>query len=540
MKSAIRAPITLFVYNRPTHTRQTVEALQKNELAKDSDLIIFSDAAKKPEAAEAVREVREYIRQIDGFKSIKIIERDQNWGLANSIIDGVTSVVNEFGRIIVLEDDLVVTPYFLDFMNRALDKYQDEQQVIQVSGYMFPVKLKIKEDALFLPLTTSWGWATWQRAWQLFDPDAKGYAQVKEDLALRKHFNLDGSYDFFSMLEAQLAGQVDSWAIRWYLSTFSFEGLTLYPCQSLIINKGFDGSGTHGGNGKTFNSEEMENKFNPKSNPLVVKVSSSWNFVRRSMRKEQSIFKRDGVVWMSLRRVKKTLRYFGRYIPAPLLRMTHSLLSKGCSKGHGVYLHQTVQMLGASNVAIGNNTCIGEQTWINVNNRTADEIAISIGNNCFIGRRNFFTSGKNIKIGDYALTAVDCKFICSTHIADNPFVPYITSGTTLDGSICVGANCFFGAGAMVLGNVVIGYGSVIGAGSLVTKDVPPFSLVVGSPAKILRRYSFSKQIWIDVDLVTEDDLKDMPSEGTYLEILRNNFSAIAMPVIAAGSDLGNL
>src|SRR5450631_726432 len=222
------APITLFVYNRPTHTRQTVEALQKNALSTDSDLIIFSDAPKTESQAEAVREVRQYIHQIEWFKSVTIVERETNFGLARSIIDGVTKVVNEHGRIIVLEDDLVVTPHFLDFMNCALDKYENEQQVIQVSGYMFPVKVEIEEDALFLPLTTSWGWATWKRAWQLFDPDAKGYAQVKADLALRKRFNLDGAYDYFSMLEAQLAGRVDSWAIRWYLSTFLLQGLTLY------------------------------------------------------------------------------------------------------------------------------------------------------------------------------------------------------------------------------------------------------------------------------------------------------------------------
>lgn len=274
------APITIFVYNRPVHTRQTVEALQKNELAKDSDLIIYSDAPKKAEAAPEVFEVRKYIREIGGFKSIKIIEREKNWGLANSIIDGVTSVVNEYGRIIVLEDDLVVTPHFLEFMNLALDKYQDEQQVIQVSGYMFPVKLKVKEDALFLPLTTSWGWATWQRAWRLFDPDAKGYAQVKEDLALRKRFNLDGSYDYFSMLEDQLAGRVDSWAIRWYCTTFLLCGLTLYPRQSLIFNTGFDGSGTHGAKSGALLDVDSNGYFSPKNLPNVIVANDAWKDMR--------------------------------------------------------------------------------------------------------------------------------------------------------------------------------------------------------------------------------------------------------------------
>ncbi len=288
------SPIALFVYNRPSHTRQTVEALQKNTLAQESDLIIFSDAAKKPEAAEAVHEVRAYLRQIDGFKSIKIIERDKNWGLANSIIDGVTSVVNQHGRIIVLEDDLVVTPHFLDFMNRALDKYENEQQVIQVSGYMFPVKLDIEEDALFLPLTTSWGWATWQRAWQLFDPDAKGYVQVKADLALRKRFNLDGAYDYFSMLEGQLAGRVDSWAIRWYLATFLLGGLTLYPRQSLVLNAGFDGSGTHGAASGQLTRSHIKEIFIPTALPETIIASPIWKVIRcrlGNLQRPSNVFK---------------------------------------------------------------------------------------------------------------------------------------------------------------------------------------------------------------------------------------------------------
>jgi len=277
------APIALFVYNRPRHTRQTVEALLKNEIAGESDLFIFSDYPKNSENANDVREVREYVKTISGFRSVSVVERDKNWGLANSIIDGVTSVVNDRERIIVLEDDLVVSPYFLDFMNRALKKYESEQQVIQVSGYMFPVKLKIKEDALFLPLTTSWGWATWKRAWQLFDPDANGYPQVNEDLEMRKRFNLDGTYDYFSMLEAQLAGKVDSWAIRWYLTTFLIGGLTLYPRQSLILNTGFDGSGTHEAASGALKLTNIKENFIPAVLPETIIACITWNSLIRKL-----------------------------------------------------------------------------------------------------------------------------------------------------------------------------------------------------------------------------------------------------------------
>ncbi len=275
------SPIALFVYNRPTHTRQTVEALQKNALAIQSDLIIFSDAPKDETQADAVRDVRQYIHQIDGFKSVTIVERKMNFGLANSIIDGVTSIVNERGRIIVLEDDLIVAPHFLDYMNLALDKYQDEPKAIQISGYMFPVKLEIKEDALFLPLTTSWGWATWKRAWDLFDPDARGYARVSTDPTLRERFNLDGAYDYFSMLEAQMTGKVDSWAIRWYLSAFMLGALTLYPRQSLIKNVGFDGSGTHKALLKTRSSSVDQSDFILQKPllPETIAVSGEWDTI---------------------------------------------------------------------------------------------------------------------------------------------------------------------------------------------------------------------------------------------------------------------
>lgn len=283
------APIVLFVYNRLGHTRRAVEALQKNGLAKESDLIVYSDAPKNPGAEDAVSEVRDYIRTISGFKSTSIIERDRNWGLANSVIDGVTSVVNQRGRIIVLEDDLIVSPHFLDFMNRALEKYEYEPKVIQVSGYMFPIKTRIREDALFLPLTNSWGWATWQRAWLLFDPDSKGYAQLTADPALRKRFNLDGTYDYFSMLEAQLEGRVDSWAIRWYLATFLSEGLTLYPRQSLVINAGLDGSGTHGDRASRITATIHDGDFFCRQFPAAISISDRWAIIRPGIRESRSL-----------------------------------------------------------------------------------------------------------------------------------------------------------------------------------------------------------------------------------------------------------
>jgi len=239
------APITLFVYNRPAHTRQTVEALRMNPLAASTELHVFSDGPRAPEAAPRIREVREYLKTVDGFAKVTVYERDRNFGLATSVIDGVTRLCEAAGRVIVLEDDLVVSPQFLEYMNRALERYQDEDSAMQVSGYMFPIDVVTETDAFFMPFTTSWGWATWERAWQHFDPDMKGFDVLAGDWHLRDSFNLDGAYDYFDLLERQRRGSIDSWAIRWYLSVFIRGGLTLYPAKTLVRNIGFDGSGTH-------------------------------------------------------------------------------------------------------------------------------------------------------------------------------------------------------------------------------------------------------------------------------------------------------
>lgn len=163
------APIVLFVYNRPWHTRKTIGALIKNNLAKESELIIYSDAAKTSEVEKDVMEVRRFIHSIIGFKAVQIIERSKNWGLANSIIDGVCSVVNKYGKIIVLEDDLVTSPYFLNFMNEALNHYENNNEVISIHGYVYPIDNL--PETFFLKGADCWGWATWKEGWALFESD---------------------------------------------------------------------------------------------------------------------------------------------------------------------------------------------------------------------------------------------------------------------------------------------------------------------------------------------------------------------------------
>lgn len=248
----ILAPIVLFTYNRSNHTQQVINSLLKNKCAKESDLFIYSDGIKNRNVAHEILSVREYLRTISGFKSINIIERKENWGLAKNIIDGVTSIVNQYGKVIVLEDDLVVSRYFLKYMNEALDFYEKEEQVVCIHGYVYPVKQKLPET-FFIKGADCWGWATWKRGWDLFCPDGKRLLNEIEKRNLQKEFDFDNSYPYFRMLKRQIEGKNNSWAIRWYASAFLQNKFTLYPGRSLVNQIGVDGSGTHCGVNEMFN-----------------------------------------------------------------------------------------------------------------------------------------------------------------------------------------------------------------------------------------------------------------------------------------------
>lgn len=247
------APILLFTYNRPEHLRNTIEALQKNTLATKSDLFIYSDAAKTPQQQQAVDEVRQFVHTIDGFKSVTVIERSENWGLARSIIDGVTTYVNHFGRVIVLEDDLITAPYFLQFMNDALETYKDEPRVGHIQGCDFTNNPSLP-DTFLIKWTGSWGWATWDRAWKYFNPNGQALLDELTRRKLTKAFDFNGNYGFTRMLRRQIEGKNNSWAIRWNASLFLNDILSLNVGRSLVQNEGFDGSGTNCGGGNLYGS----------------------------------------------------------------------------------------------------------------------------------------------------------------------------------------------------------------------------------------------------------------------------------------------
>lgn len=240
------APIALFVYNRPDHTRRTIKFLQQNLLADESRLFIFSDAAKDPSQQVFVDEVRAIIRTVDGFKSVELIERKTNFGLAESIIGGVSMLVSEYGKVIVFEDDLISSAYTLQYFNDALVRYQNEEKVMHIGAYMYPLKAENLPETFFYRAATSWGWATWERAWKNFEPDINQIIS-RFDMRKRHEFSIEGTMNFWKQIIEFKRGKNNSWAIRWYASIFLKGGLTLNPSKSLINNIGHDGSGIHSG-----------------------------------------------------------------------------------------------------------------------------------------------------------------------------------------------------------------------------------------------------------------------------------------------------
>jgi hypothetical protein len=257
------SPIVLFVYNRPEHTKKTVQALKKNELVNESQLYVFSDGPKNEENVNKVNEVRNIIKKIDSFDGVEIVERNRNLGLANSVITGVTEVINKHGKVIVLEDDIVTSPAFLVYMNKLLDVYKDKKRVYSVTGYNFPLNImKIPDnypyDIYFHPRAASWSWGTWKDRWDKADWEVKDFKNFKKDKDLQEEFNRGGG-DMARMLIQQMEGKIDSWAIRWCYTLFKNNAYCVYPVKSYINNIGLDNTGVHCGKSAKYYNKNLKN-----------------------------------------------------------------------------------------------------------------------------------------------------------------------------------------------------------------------------------------------------------------------------------------
>jgi hypothetical protein len=236
----------LFTYDRPDHTRRTVEALAANEGAADSDLFVYSDGPKTADQDEAVQAVREYLRTVTGFRSVDLVEREQNLGLGKSVIAGVGEVLSRAASVVVMEDDLLTTRNFLLFVNSALSTYERRTDIFSVTGYNYPLKIPstYRNDAYLSYRGSSWGWGTWRDRWSQVNWSVSDYADFVSDSRAQELFRRGGN-DLPRLLEMQISGKLDSWSIRFDYAHFKHNALCVYPVVSKVQNIGFDGSGVH-------------------------------------------------------------------------------------------------------------------------------------------------------------------------------------------------------------------------------------------------------------------------------------------------------
>lgn len=241
------APVVLFTYNRPWHTEQTLNALMRNVLADKSTLYIYCDGPKKDTSKKElnnINEVRSIVRKNDWCKEVIIFEKDDNLGLANSVIGGVTEIIEKHGKVIVIEDDIITGKHFLEFMNSGLECYKDNDRVYGISGYCFPASKRIKESTFFLPIMSSWGYGTWVDRWSKINFSGEELINAVNERGIQSNINF-GRLNYYRMLKDQVSGKINSWAVRFYVSMFLDNGVFLYPNTSLLHNIGLDGSGVH-------------------------------------------------------------------------------------------------------------------------------------------------------------------------------------------------------------------------------------------------------------------------------------------------------
>jgi hypothetical protein len=240
------APIVLFVYNRPVHTLNCLNSLKLNKLAKDSDLFIYVDYVSNRNDEINIQNNKKVIEVINQEKwcgTVTIIYREINFGIEKNTIEAVSELLNIYGKVIVIEDDLILSNSFLSFMNEGLEAFKSEDKVKQICGCNLLEFVDEKTDAMFLPISSSWGWGTWQRVWKQIDFNEKNiYLTQKEQYV----FNIENTFPYYTMLTKQFEMQgKNTWDILFWLATFKQKGLVLYPKMNLVSNSGFDGSGVH-------------------------------------------------------------------------------------------------------------------------------------------------------------------------------------------------------------------------------------------------------------------------------------------------------
>ncbi len=521
------APIVLFVYNRPWHTEQTLNALSLNQLSDQSVLYVFADGPKagaSDEELQALKETRNIVRSKKWCGEVFLIERDSNWGLAKSIIAGVTQIVNESGKVIVLEDDIVTSVGFLKYMNDALSMYEYEERVMHVSGYNYISRSSSAQETFFVNILSCWGWGTWRRAWDKYEHDVDSHLSKLNSSAKIKKFNIEGHADFYSQLILNKEGKIFSWAVRWYASWLNSGGYSLFPKVSLVRNIGHDGSGVHCGISDTFDSYVTDyidvckipileaksvrkeiDRYYKKRIGLNKRKDSSYKIIKK-------VFLRIGFIrWLTscVRRLAKKIVFF----IIPELRSVVSArdevsqlrsVSPLSKISENVKLYKPYRIIRSH---VGEYTYIAENAYIQYSR---------IGKFCSIGP-NFYC-GRGI----HPLNGISTAPMFYSTMSQNGVTLSPNNKITEIKDIKIGNDVFIGMNVSVLDGVTIGDGAVIGAGAVVVNNIPPYAIAVGVPARVIR-YRFPPDIiealmrikWWDFP---KEDLKEV--ENSFFDIER--------------------
>ena len=499
------APIVLFVYNRLDHTQQTISTLQRNNFAQESELFIYVDGPKSEEDISKVNAVKEYIYTINGFKKVDIIEREKNLGIEESEISGISEIVERYGKVIVLEDDIITSPFFLEFINKGLIAYEDCRNVFSINGYMFPIKTE-KTEAILNPWgICAWGWGTWKDRWAQFEQDLKFKKFFKENEMLANRFNLPG-VDYVKMMD------MGTWDIKWYYTVQIRNGLGLYPTVSLTKNIGFDGSGVHYNKAYNIQQNLYEGEILIEKTNIVDMefYSQFFNYFSELKNNREKILAPSNM---------PSRRNFYKILKNNLKKRLNDLFLKIISIPElNEKLENYKKISYITKLRIGNSSSLyketivynpkdnPELTVIGRNSHIRGELLvcnyggkISIGDNCFIGTGTRIWSGEGISIGNDVLISHNVNIMdTNSHeieykIRAERFKDYIKNGPSTEkelvqtSPIIIEDNVWISFNAIILKGVKIGKGAIIAAGSVITHDVEPFTIVGGNPQHIIKR-----------------------------------------------------
>lgn len=480
------APIIVTVYNRSWHTEQTLKALKANDLADQSILYVYSDGPKHlalSEDLEKIEKVRQLVKSEKWCKEVHVIESQCNIGLVNSFVKSVTEIVNQYGKVIVLEDDQITSKGFLKYMNEALELYKNDQQVMHISAYMYPANFKCKETTFFLSIQSCPGWGTWKRAWDHYNHDAADHLNYfSQSKKLKKKFDIEGHAYFFRQLERNAGPILYSWAVRWYASCIRAGGLSLFPAKSLIRNIGLDGTGVHCQPTTMYDVDPVDyleiNKI-----PVVenIQIRKSVNeFYKHWLKKKTSFSAKKALKTMfrklGIGYVKNILRWMlFKICPGMrILDKNNSNLSCIESSDYKSQISPNAKIYPPYHIhdsEVGDYTYIAQRSWIS---KTTIGKFCSIGTNLMCGW------------GIHPLEGLSTAPMFYSTLKQNGMTLSGTNKVQEKKKIIIGNDVFIGINVTILDGVVIGDGAVIGAGAVVSKAIPPYAIAVGNPVKIIK------------------------------------------------------